>query len=104
MLTERFVKAVALAVEAHAGQVRKHTDIPYASHVLAVASLVLEQGGDEDQAIAGLLHDVLEDCGPAYAAPIRQQFLLAQVDALGQELAALGITVEDSPQGARWKK
>ncbi|WP_374402665.1 HD domain-containing protein [Niveibacterium sp.] len=74
MLTKRFVSAVELAVKAHAGQVRKSTDIPYASHVLAVASLVLEQGGDEDQAIAGLLHDVLEDCGPEYAEPIREQF------------------------------
>lgn len=74
MLTERFVSAVELAVKAHAGQVRKSTHIPYASHVLAVASLVLEHGGDEDQAIAGLLHDVLEDCGPEYAVPIREQF------------------------------
>lgn len=84
MLTERFVKAVALAVEAHAGQVRKHTVIPYVSHVLAVAGLVLEQGGDEDQAIAGLFHDVLEDCGSEYATPIRQQFgerVLAIVEA-----------------------
>lgn len=74
MLTERFVRAVDMAIHAHHGQVRKSTDIPYASHVLAVAGLVLEQGGDEDQAIAGLLHDVLEDCGPEYAESIREKF------------------------------
>lgn len=46
---------------AHGGQTRKGTDIPYVSHLLAVASLVLEAGGDEDMAIAGLLHDTIED-------------------------------------------
>ena len=42
---------------------RKQTAIPYLSHLIAVSSLVLEAGGDEDMAIAGLLHDVVEDCG-----------------------------------------
>lgn len=74
MLSERFVEAVGLAVKAHDGQVRKNTEIPYAAHVLGVASLVLDHGGDEDQAIAGLLHDVLEDCGAEYAPIIRQRF------------------------------
>lgn len=63
MLTERFVAALALAVEAHAPQLRKGTRIPYVSHPMAVASLALEFGADEDQAIAALLHDVLEDAG-----------------------------------------
>ena len=52
---------MALAATAHAGQTRKGTDIPYVSHLLAVAALVLEDGGDEDQAVAALLHDTLED-------------------------------------------
>lgn len=39
---------------AHGGQMRKGSDVPYASHLLGVASLVLEAGGDEDMAIAGL--------------------------------------------------
>jgi (p)ppGpp synthase/HD superfamily hydrolase len=47
----------------HAGQVRKGTPAPYISHLMGVASLVLEAGGDEDLAIAALLHDVVEDCG-----------------------------------------
>jgi (p)ppGpp synthase/HD superfamily hydrolase len=61
VLTDRFDEAVAFARRAHAGDVRKDTDIPYLSHLLAVASLVLDQGGGEDEAIAGLLHDTLED-------------------------------------------
>src|SRR3984893_16755016 len=63
MLSPRYAEAVAYATDAHAGQVRKGTDIPYISHPIAVSSLVIEHGGDEDQAIAGLLHDVIEDCG-----------------------------------------
>jgi len=74
MLTERFTAAVDYARIAHAGQLRKGTRIPYIQHLLGVASLVLEHGGDEDQAIAGLLHDVLEDCGEAHAATIGDRF------------------------------
>lgn len=63
MLTERFEEALQLAARLHARQQRKGTDVPYVSHLLAVASLVLEDGGDEDQAIAALLHDAVEDQG-----------------------------------------
>ena len=59
----RFREAFDLAAEKHAGQTRKRTRVPYISHLMAVAGLILEAGGDEDQAIAGLLHDVVEDCG-----------------------------------------
>ena len=62
-LTDRFFMAMAYASEAHREQVRKSTDIAYISHPFGVAALVIEAGGDEDQAIAGLLHDVAEDCG-----------------------------------------
>ena len=75
ILGERFVAAVALAVELHARQARKGNGLPYLSHPLAVASLVLEHGGDEDQAIAALLHDGPEDQGgEATLARIRAQF------------------------------
>lgn len=60
-LTERFTEAVRFANAAHATQTRKGTDIPYISHLLAVASFVLDDGGDEDSAIAALLHDMPED-------------------------------------------
>lgn len=59
------MKAVAFASEKHASQTRKASTIPYIAHLIGVASLILEAGGDEDLAIAALLHDVVEDCGGA---------------------------------------
>jgi (p)ppGpp synthase/HD superfamily hydrolase len=61
-LTKRFDEALLFASRAHNGQVRKGTNVPYVAHVLSVAALVLEHGGSEDQAIAALLHDTVEDC------------------------------------------
>ncbi len=61
----RFPHALALAAELHASQSRKGSGIPYVSHLLAVASLVIEHGGDEDEAIAAVLHDAVEDQGGA---------------------------------------
>lgn len=63
MLTIRYREALDYAAEVHAEQTRKGTDIPYISHLLAVSSLVLEYGGDEDQTIAALLHDAVEEQG-----------------------------------------
>jgi len=51
------------AAEKHASQTRKKTDVPYISHLMSVAGLVLEAGGGEDEGVAALLHDVVEDCG-----------------------------------------
>jgi (p)ppGpp synthase/HD superfamily hydrolase len=65
MLTTRYDEALAYASDLHRTQVRKGTDIPYLSHLLSVSALVLKNGGDEDQAIAGLLHDAAEDQGGA---------------------------------------
>jgi (p)ppGpp synthase/HD superfamily hydrolase len=62
-LGRRFMKAFEFAAAKHAGQTRKASTIPYIAHLMGVASLVLEAGGDEDLAIAALLHDVVEDCG-----------------------------------------
>lgn len=73
-LTDRFTRALDHARIAHAAQVRKGSNIPYLYHPLAVASLVIEFGGDEDQAIAGLLHDVVEDCGQVHERIVRAQF------------------------------
>ena len=61
LLSARFRNALDYATGLHAPQVRKGTDVPYITHLLAVCSLVLEDGGDEDQAIAALLHDAIED-------------------------------------------
>jgi (p)ppGpp synthase/HD superfamily hydrolase len=64
-LGPRFLRAFLFAAEKHSGQTRKASTIPYIAHLVGVASLVLEAGGDEDLAIAALLHDVVEDCGGA---------------------------------------
>ncbi len=74
-LTPRFEDALVYATQAHAGQRRKETGVPYVAHLLAVCALVLEDGGDEDEAIAALLHDVVEDQGgAARAAEVRERF------------------------------
>jgi (p)ppGpp synthase/HD superfamily hydrolase len=88
MLTERFDAALLLAAKLHREQYRKGTTIPYLGHLLAVAGLVIDDGGSEDEAIAALLHDSIEDQGrnfhggrEALRAHIREQF--------GSEVAAI---------------
>jgi len=66
--------ATALAMRLHAEQTRKGTSIPYIAHLMSVSALVLEHGGDEEQAIAGLLHDAIEDCGIHCEAVIEARF------------------------------
>ena len=63
VLGPRYAEAVGYASDLHADQTRKSTNIAYISHLLGVSSLVLEAGGDEDMAIAALLHDGPEDQG-----------------------------------------
>ena len=58
---KRFRDALVWAAELHEAQRRKGGNIPYVAHLIGVASIVLEHGGDEDQAIGALLHDALED-------------------------------------------
>jgi (p)ppGpp synthase/HD superfamily hydrolase len=74
-LSPRFEEALVLATRLHADQYRKGSDVPYICHPLAVASLVLGAGGDEDEAIAALLHDAIEDQGEQIDLDqIRQRF------------------------------
>ena len=61
--SKRFISALAYAARIHGKQIRKRTERPYIGHLLGVASIVIEYGGDEDMAIAGLLHDAVEDQG-----------------------------------------
>lgn len=82
ILSSRFDEALAFAVDLHREQPRKGTGVPYVSHLLAVAALVLEHGGSEDQAIAALLHDAVEDQGGRPTAErIRERFgdLVAEI-------------------------
>jgi GTP pyrophosphokinase len=62
-LSDRFSQAFAYAAELHRDQVRKGTEVAYLAHLMSVSALVIEHGGDEDMAIAGLLHDAVEDQG-----------------------------------------
>ena len=75
MLSDRFADALTFAETLHRRQRRKGNDIPYVAHLLAVTATVLEWGGDEDTAIAALLHDAVEDQGGMETATaIRSRF------------------------------
>jgi (p)ppGpp synthase/HD superfamily hydrolase len=63
MLSDKFIRAVDYACRLHAEQTRKGSEKPYVAHLLGVASIVFEYGGSENEAIAGLLHDAIEDQG-----------------------------------------
>lgn len=74
-LNEEFTEALLYVLDKHRDQPRKGSGIPYVSHLLAVAAIVLEMGGDQDEAIVGLLHDAIEDRGGVAAeAEIRERF------------------------------
>src|SRR5262245_32993825 len=75
VLSARFEQALVYASVVHAGQRRKGTEIPYLAHLLGAASIALEYGADEDEAIAALLHDAVEDAGGAdRLSDIRSRF------------------------------
>ena len=61
VLDGKFTRAVEFACDKHRKQLKKGGDVPYVAHLLGVASLVLEGGGNRNEAVAGILHDVLED-------------------------------------------
>jgi len=88
-LTERFEDALVYANRLHAEQTRKRSQVPYIAHLIGVASLVLEDGGGEDEAIAALLHDAVEDQGGLDTLEdIRQRF--------GAGVAEIVLAVTDS--------
>ena len=75
LLSPRFDRALAYAARLHARQKRKGTDRPYIGHLLAVTAIVFQYGGDEEEAIAALLHDAVEDQGGHKTLrEIRQRF------------------------------
>jgi (p)ppGpp synthase/HD superfamily hydrolase len=98
-LTTRFEEAAIYALRLHAKQFRKGTRIPYAAHLFSVASIALRHGADEDEAIAALLHDAVEDQGGAATlAEIRRRF--------GDKVAAIveGCTDTDQIPKPPWRK
>jgi len=102
MFTARFDDALAFASNLHRAQCRKGTLIPYISHLLAVTALVMEDGGSEDEAIAALLHDAIEDQGDKYdgaraglrAHPAPESYIDYLRLKLRQAAAALPATVQ----------
>jgi (p)ppGpp synthase/HD superfamily hydrolase len=74
VLTARFEKALVWANDLFLDHARKGSTVPYMTHLLSVASLVFEDGGTEDEAIAALLHDTLEDIDPEMEPDIRERF------------------------------
>ena len=93
VLTMRFGCALRHALWLHRDQRRKASDVPYFSHLMAVASIVLDFGGGEDAAIAAVLHDAVEDQGgEATLAAIRERY--------GGEVAAIVKTLSDHVDGA----
>ena len=90
ILGPEYADAFLLAAEVHAHQLRKGSEVPYLAHLMAVSALVLDFGGDEDCAIAALLHDTVEDCDDGWAMErrIRARF--------GDRVADIVMTCSDA--------
>jgi (p)ppGpp synthase/HD superfamily hydrolase len=104
-LGKRFTSALSLAVEWHGAQTRKGVNIPYMSHLMTVSSIVMEHGGTEDEAIAALFHDAIEDA-PCADEAVRREALMR--DEFGDTVAeiVLGCTdgkPSDGGKKAPWK-
>lgn len=87
----RLTAALAFALEHHGSQTRKGKPVPYVAHLMQVAGLVLEYGGGVDEAVAGLLHDVLEDCEGVTEASLRELF--------GPAVARIVVACTDTLEG-----
>ena len=99
VLTDRFKEALWYATDLHAEQFRKGSGVPYVAHLLGVVSLVLEYGGTEDEAIAALLHDAVEDQGG-------QDTRLLIAEKFGENVAQIvdGCTDSDSTPKPPWQE
>src|SRR6476646_10662586 len=104
VLTDQFDRALLYATHVHGGQVRKGPSTPYVAHLLAAAATVLEYGGDEDLAIAALLHDSVEDQGgKARLEDVRNRF----GERVAQIVKACSDSLADTAKGelkAHWKE
>lgn len=105
-LGNRFARALSLAVEWHGSQTRKGVTIPYMSHLMTVSSIVMEHGGNEDEAIAALFHDALEDAPNAVEAAKREALMHEEFGDTVAEIV-LGCTdgkPNDGGKKAPWKE
>lgn len=98
-LSERFTDALTYATQLHANQTRKGGGVPYISHLLGVASIALEYGANEDEAIAALLHDAIEDQG---GAPTREEIRRRFGDTVTQIVD--GCTDADTTPKPPWRQ
>jgi (p)ppGpp synthase/HD superfamily hydrolase len=101
VLGDRFTDAFSYATQLHARQARKGTSISYLTHLMSVCSLVLEDGGDEDQAVAALLHDGPEDQG---GRPVLDEIRRRFGDEVASLVDGLTDTYEDPKPGWRARK
>lgn len=83
--------ALAFALQAHAGQTRRNSDVPYAAHLLRTGALALAHGADAEQLAAAFLHDTLEDCEGVSEAGLREAF--------GPRVAAMVAALTDTLHG-----
>jgi GTP pyrophosphokinase len=95
--SERLIQAMKVAAQIHAAQIRTDTTIPYLSHLLGTCSIAMEYGATEDEAIAALLHDAIEDGEPVAAAR-------ATVRTFGDDVARIveGCTDTDTHPKPPW--
>lgn len=102
-LTKRFSDALSVASELHRHQLRKGTTIPYVAHLLAVSSIALHHGATEDEAIAALLHDAIEDAAPSVGADWVRELLRSR---FGEEVLAIveGCTDTDEQPKPPWRE
>ena len=101
--SERFNEAMAYASRLHAGQRRKGSDTPYIAHLLAVTAIVMEHGATEEEAIAALLHDAVEDQGgDAALFEIRQTFG-DEIAEMVKGLSDKGLAELDAPHKPSWR-
>ncbi|HVO12396.1 MAG TPA: HD domain-containing protein [Vicinamibacteria bacterium] len=99
LLSRRFDEALAYAAHVHEGHCRKGTTVPYLAHLLGVCALVLEDGGSEEEAIAALLHDAVEDAGgEGRLRAIRRRF--------GERVAAIVAACSDTDESPKppWRE
>jgi len=101
MLTSRFSLALTTATDLHAGQLRKGTRVPYVSHLLGVTAIALVHGADEDEAIAALLHDAIEDAPRALGATGVRRFIDQQFGSCVLEIVE-GCTDADVTPKPAW--
>ncbi len=94
-------KAIGFATEVHKTQKRKGKDVPYITHPLAVAMILARVGATEDQIIAGILHDTIEDCVPygSVTRELLEKEFNAQIAHMVSDLTEPAVVLEDSDSG-----